>query len=86
MRQALCHVQIPEDLTDLAKLVKSAFRALTSKPLRSGDDIFVSRLARGGMTSGMVSGSFWTERFIPLLEKRLRWLQEMWVSTRQRAD
>ncbi len=86
MRQALCHVQIPEHLTDLAELVKSAFQALTGKPLRSGNDVFVSRLARGGMSSGMISGSFWTEQFIPLLEKRARWLQEMWVSTRHRID
>lgn len=81
MRQVLCHVQIPEDRTDLAEIVKSAFQTLTGKPLRSGDDIFVSRLARGGMSSGMVSGSFWTEQFILLLERRVSWLQEIWVST-----
>jgi len=82
MRQALCHVQIPSDLTELAESIKAAFQALTGKPLRSGSDVFVSRLARGGMSSGMVSGSFWLEHFIPLLKKRAKWLQEMWVSTR----
>jgi hypothetical protein len=86
MRQALCHVQIPEDLADLAGSIKWAFQALTGKPLRRGDDIFVSRLARGGMSSGMVNGSFWIEQFLPLLKMRAKWLQEMWVSTRTRTD
>lgn len=86
MRQALCHVQIPEDLADLTGLITSAFQALTGKPLRRGDDVFVSRLARGGMSSGMVNGSFWIEQFLPLLKMRAKWLQEMWVSTQSQRD
>ncbi|WP_289131829.1 ankyrin repeat domain-containing protein [uncultured Spongiibacter sp.] len=78
MRRTLCHVPIPDDLTNLDKLIQSAFQVLTGKPLHRGDDIFVSRLARGGMSSGMVSGSFWVEQFPLLIKKRAKWLQEVW--------
>lgn len=85
LRRALCHVQIPEDLTGLRRIVESAIQALTGKHPESGTDVFVSRLARGGMSGGRVCGSFWAEEFIPLIERRGRWLQEIWSSTRQRA-
>jgi len=80
MRQALCLVPVPEKLSDLADIVSSAFHALTGKPLRSGNEILINRFSRGGMSSGMVDSSFWVDRFIPLLENRLKWLKEMWAS------
>jgi len=79
LHEALCHVQIPEEPANLARIIESAFQALTGRALQSGDDIFVSRLARGGMSGGMVCGAFWTDDFIPLIETRARWLKEIWV-------
>ena len=80
MRQALCLVPVPEKLSDLADIVSSAFHALTGKPLRSGDELLVNRLSRGGMSSGMVDSSFWADQLIPILENRLKWLKELWTS------
>jgi len=85
MRQALCSVQIPENLSDLDELIKSAFQVLTGKALRSGTDIFVNRLSRGGMSSGMVNGSFWMDQFLPIIRDRAKWLQDMWVQTRKQT-
>ena len=59
-----------------------AFQALTGKPPIRDEDIFVKRLARGGMSSGWVSSLFWAEEFVALLEIRWRWLLAMSVSRR----
>ena len=86
MRQALCHVQIPDNLADLAEIIKAAFQALTGKPPIRDEDIFVKRLARGGMSSGWVSSLFWAEEFVALLEIRWRWLLAMSVSSRENPN
>lgn len=80
MRQILTHVQIPDDRVDLAEIIKSAFHALTGKPLRKGGEFFVNRFSRGGMSSGMIYADFWAEHIIPQLEKRCDWLRESWVT------
>jgi hypothetical protein len=78
MRQALCHVEIPRSSEEIAKAISAAFMALTGFPLERSSQVWVKRLSRGAMSSGMVSGEFWSERFIPLLQKRARWLREAW--------
>ena len=83
MRQALCHVQIPDNLADLAEIIKSAFQALTGKTPRKDDHFFVKRLARGGMSSGWVSSLFWAEEFVALIELRASWLIAMCISTQE---
>ena len=80
MRQALCHVQVPEQPEDIAPIIASAFQALTGEPLQPRCDVHVCRLARGGMSSGMVSGRFWSDTFIPLLQSRAGWLQTIWMA------
>lgn len=80
MRQVLCHVAIPENLTNLGGIIKAAFQALTGSLLKNNDDtVFVSSLDRGGMSSGGVSGEFWVDQFIPLIENRAEWLHELSV-------
>lgn len=78
MRQALCHVEIPEQPEELAQKISSAFTALTGMPLTRSDNFSVKRYARGGMSSGMICSEFWTEKFIPLLQQRSKWLHETW--------
>jgi hypothetical protein len=78
MRQALCHVEIPRQPQDLARLISAAFVLFTGATLAKDVEVHVKHLARGGMSSGMVSGEFWSERFIPLMIQRLKWLQETW--------
>lgn len=78
MRQTLCHVEIPSTSEELAQTISSAFLALTGSRLERGQNAFIKRLGRGGMSSGMVSGQFWTAEFIPLLQQRAEWLHETW--------
>ncbi|WP_413699269.1 hypothetical protein ACLKMH_17465 [Psychromonas sp. KJ10-10] len=78
MRQALCYVPVPENPSDLAGIIKSAFHALTGESLEKREDFCISRFARGGMSSGGIDCSFWIEKFIPMIEQRLNWLQSMW--------
>ena len=78
MRQALCHVEIPQEPERLAQTIASAFTALTAMPLTRDSEFYVRRFARGVMSSGMVSGEFWAERFIPLVQQRASWLQATW--------
>lgn len=79
MRQALCHVEIPSADDMLAQAVSAAFASLTGEPLERSGEVRVKRLSRGGMSSGMVSGEFWCEHFIPLLKQRANWLRESWA-------
>ncbi len=78
MRRALCQVELPPSKGALATCIGSAFTALTGHSVKEREFFFVSRFARGGMSSGHVSCEFWINDFIPLLERRLEWLEEMW--------
>lgn len=80
MRQALCHVEIPQQPAVLERTISSTFEALTGTPLaRSGELFPVKRFGSGDRTSAMVSSEFWKDRFIPLLRQRYQWLQETWA-------
>ena len=78
MRQALCHVELPENAEALAQTLSATFAALTGNPLGSTGQIPVDRFARGGMSGGFVSCEFWSRIFIPSLQLRLKWLRESW--------
>ncbi|MGB5445284.1 MAG: ankyrin repeat domain-containing protein [Psychromonas sp.] len=78
MRQALCHVPVPENPLDLADIIRSAFHALTGEVLGKREDFYVRRFARGGMSGGGIYSLFWSDKLIPMLEQRLSWLQKMW--------
>jgi hypothetical protein len=78
MRQALCHVKIPETSDELAKILSAAFTALTCKAIGEGRPFSVERFSRGGMSGGSISCEFWREKFIPLMQQRLVWLRNTW--------
>jgi len=78
MAQILCHVPIPDRPEDLARILTAAFQTLTGAEIDSSPDIYVSRFARGGMSSGMIAARYWLETVIPLLQKRAGWLQTAW--------
>lgn len=82
MRNALCQVSIPEDEDELANIIAAAFQALTGRSLihRVGEDeFFVKRFSRGGGSSGYVSSLYWLNNVIPQLQKRLSWMQVVWL-------
>lgn len=78
MRQALCHVELPESPEALAQTLSATFAALTGTPLGLTEIIRVKRFERGGMSGGFVSCEFWSKSFIPSLQLRLQWLRESW--------
>ena len=70
MRQALCSAEIPRRPEDLVAVVSCAFAALTGASLEKNATVHVKRFARGGMSSGMISGEFWGDKLIPLLAQQ----------------
>ncbi len=78
MRGALNHVPIPVQAETLNQVITALFLVLTGSELSSEVEIHVSRLERGGMSSGMVSGKFWHDTFIPMIQQRAQWLHEAW--------
>ncbi|WP_419057132.1 ankyrin repeat domain-containing protein [Kluyvera georgiana] len=88
MRKALCQVSIPEDEDELANIIAAAFHALTGRSLthRVGEDeFFVERFSRGGGSSGYVSSLNWLNNVIPQLQKRLTWMQTVWLTSPREA-
>ncbi len=71
MRATASHLPLPDSVHDLACVVTTLFSAMTGASL-DGDDVFVERLAHGGMSSGMVASAYWREHLIPLLQERLQ--------------
>ncbi|MDT4843353.1 hypothetical protein FQZ97_772830 [compost metagenome] len=78
MRRSLCHVGLPETPEALSDIVHAAHETLAGARLSPEAETWVPHLARGGMSSGMVSGDFWCRQWIPVLRKRLQWLHESW--------
>lgn len=78
MRQALCHVGVPETSDDLARILSAAFTSLTCKVMENARDFSVPRFSRGGMSGGWISSQFWSVDFIPMMQRRLLWLRETW--------
>ena len=82
MRQALCHVSIPENPSDLADIIRSAFHALTGRSVEKKEDSNACRFAKRGGDGG-IDSLFWIDELIPMLEQRLMWLQKMWGVTNE---
>jgi len=78
MRSALNHVPIPDQPDALARIISSMFFVLTGEELTSKVEVRVNRFERGGMSSGMVCGEFWSHNFIPMMKQRAQWLREAW--------
>lgn len=84
--QALCHVPVPEDDRAIERIILAAFTALTGDLATSTRHIGAKRFARGGMSSGMISTEFWTERFTPLIQQRAQWMRQAWAGQATRTD
>ena len=78
MRRTFCHTEIPAQPEDLANVISAAFKVLTGADLEKDATVQVKRFARGGMSGGMLSGEFWSDKFIPLIVQRAKWLRETW--------
>lgn len=78
MSRALCHVAIPKEDRDVERILRSCFVALVGAELESDQAYYVERFARGGMSSGTVSGEAWANTLVPTLRQRARWLRESW--------
>lgn len=82
MKAALNNVPIPDQEMDLCWLIAAQYHALTGSSMLTEAEVHVPRLARGGMSSGMVSGEFWRETLVPLLQHRAKWLEASWSLAR----
>jgi hypothetical protein len=85
LRQALCHSELSGTANEnLACTVESrlvaALTALIGTEIGERRDVCVQRYARGGMSSGMVSGEYWYTTIIPLLVRRAGWLRQSWTT------
>ncbi|MTW02687.1 ankyrin repeat domain-containing protein [Pseudoduganella ginsengisoli] len=80
MAHALCHVPIPKDDSVVELILRACFTSLTGAELRRDQDLTIPRFARGGMSSGMISGESWTMSLIPKLRQRAQWLNDVWSS------
>ena len=49
----------------------STYEMFTGKPLDNQDNIYIAEYSHGGMSSGRIDPSFWKEKALPLLLKRL---------------
>ena len=78
MRQALCHVEIPQQAEGLEQTISSIFAALSGRDLATSGEFQVKRFGNTSASGVMISSEFWRDRFIPLLQKRSQWLQETW--------
>lgn len=78
LRQALCHAPIPDRVEDLSLILTSAITALAGQVLETSTEVFVKRFAFGGMSSGMISGRFWLDDFVPQMQQRAKWLHASW--------
>ena len=63
---------------DIEALVKDEYFALSGKEMtgETGDFVRIERFAHGGMSSGGLSGQWWLNNGIPLLQGWLRSLKE----------
>jgi len=73
LEQALAGQPAPDCAEALKTLLLDTIEEVLGEPLVRGENRFVPRFARGGMSSGMVCGDFWFDTALPLLQRR--WLE-----------
>lgn len=60
----------PMDSDDIERIIKSEYKIISGEELTSASMPFVSEYAAGGMSSGILSGEFWSDVAIPLIKNR----------------
>lgn len=72
LKHHFANCTLPYCVQDFENEVRSFFYEITGEPLTGDCQVYVAKYAHGGMSSGMICGSFWTDHGIPLLVKRLK--------------
>lgn len=70
LREYFNSVDLPNDLAEFTSVLVSQFMKFTTQSIFQCEDIPVERYESGGMSGGVVSGSWWRENGIPLLERQ----------------
>ncbi|KXU97830.1 hypothetical protein CR51_21930 [Caballeronia megalochromosomata] len=85
MKQLLGQIPLPQRAESIEQTIASAYATLTGELLSAQTNVTVRRYDRGGMSSGMISGEWWAATYIPLMQRRARWLSESWAWDRTGA-
>lgn len=72
MRARLANVVCPESASELERLLKQTYEAITGHSFKQTQPFVIESFKHGGMSSGMVSPEFWRDTAIPLLCGRWR--------------
>ena len=70
LKMKLSNTDLPTDPDVIERFVRTEHYRLSGKPLTESSIAYVEAFAHGGMSSGGLSGEFWTEEGIPLLRSR----------------
>ena len=70
LERLLSHTELSSDPDWIERIVRNEHYRLTGKTLTRSSIGYVEAFAHGGMSSGGISGKFWTEEGIPLLRSR----------------
>lgn len=64
---------IPETITaaTLEQWIKDEHKHLTGQELNKDSSVYLEQFSHGGMSSGVICGSWWFETGIPVLKERL---------------
>ncbi len=71
LKKRLSSEELPLAPDHLEEFIRKQHLRLTGKKLSTNSRAFCEAFAEGGMTSGVLSGKWWTETGIPLLRSRL---------------
>ena len=70
LKEKLASVGMPTGPDALERFIRHEHLKLSGKELTMSSMAYVERFAHGGMSSGGISGHWWTETGIPLLRER----------------
>lgn len=70
MKKEFANIDFADDLSVFISYFKSTFNKITKQDFDLCDDFYMKDFATGGMSSGMISMSFWREVALPLVVER----------------
>jgi len=70
LRMRLSKKELPSDPDVIERFIRDEHYRLSGKRLTGSSMAYVEAFSHGGMSSGGISGKFWTEQGIPLLRSR----------------
>lgn len=71
LKRRVSGVELPVDPDKLERFIRKEYYELSGTKLTDNSIAVVDEFAHGGMTSGGLSGEYWTKYAIPLLKERL---------------